>query len=73
MPYKRITFSHIFKNGDLIKLTQNLHEEYKFGHFYWYIENKDSEIINAGSSTGAAPDKVGDKDLFEIYKRYRIQ
>lgn len=56
--------------GYKIKLTQKLNIKWDHGHFNWVIENSEGHIVCAGYSTGAAPDKVDDSDVKDIFDRW---
>ena len=55
--YKDYTIKKTIKEYTL-KITQHLRTEYNFGHYNYYIEDSDENVVHAGYSTGAPPDKI---------------
>jgi hypothetical protein len=53
-----------------IKLTQNQHEEWKFGHYFWYIESSNGDIVASGYSVGSPREPVTKKELENIFNRW---
>ena len=43
------------------RLTQWLHPVHAFGHFSWVLLDRDGSVLKTGSSGGAAPDPVTQK------------
>lgn len=54
-----------------IRLTQRLHPKWNFGHYNWVIEDEEGNILLAGFSSGGVKDKVTEKDLDDIFLRYK--
>mgnify|MGYP001557779385 CR=1 FL=1 len=54
-----------------VRVTQNLHERLNFGHYKWVIENSNGDILAAGSSSGGVPNELTEKDIKEIFERWR--
>ena len=55
-----------FPNGDHIKLTQYL-TNFNTGRYFYYIQNKNLNIISANSSTCAPPNKMTKAYLRKLY------
>ena len=58
--------------GYKFKVTQDLNEQYNFGHYNWVIENSNGDILAAGYSTGSPPNKLTKKEINEIFERWEI-
>jgi len=63
---KGLSFDIVYK----IKLTQNQNEEWKFGHYSWYIENSNGDVVASGFSVGSPRDPVTKKELENIFNRW---
>lgn len=59
-----------FPNGDRIKLTQYL-TQHNSGHYFYYIQNKNLNIVSANSSTCAPKDKMTRVDVIKIYQWWK--
>ena len=61
------------KIGNLkIKTTQYPIKDYGFGHYYWVIEDSRGNIRAAGYSGGSPPDILKEKDVIDIFNRWKI-
>jgi len=65
-----ITTERIIKRCK-IKVTQGLNERWNFGHYTWVIENSNGDILATGSSSGSPPEELTEKDIKEIFERWK--
>jgi len=58
-------------DGFTLKITQMLNMEFYFGHYSYYIEDGDGNIVKAGYSTGSPRDRIDASFINDIFKNFK--